>query len=108
MAAVAAMDPETGENDKQMQLRKAIVAIMMDKSLTEEEKAKKRQALLMGGWSAKTEGDKKEDKKESAKGGSIPRSAGLICHSTGSNWLGVQPTLCSVSPTPVQRQCRGI
>lgn len=37
-------------DDPQARMRKAIVAIMLDTTLSEQEKALKRQALLSGKW----------------------------------------------------------
>lgn len=44
-----------GVDKKQQKLLKAIMAIQKDASLTEDEKAKKRQDLLAGKWSSKEE-----------------------------------------------------
>lgn len=63
---------ENGESDAQAQMRKAIFAIMQDTSLTEQEKAQKRQQLMMGAmWKkpAATEEEQKDEKAEKdAKG----------------------------------------
>lgn len=56
-----------GMDDAQAQMRKAIMAIMMDTSMSEEEKSSKRQDLLMGRWSKPAE-DKKAEGDKPTKG----------------------------------------
>ena len=55
-----------GQND----LRARIMAIMRDSSLTDAEKAVKRQEVMSGKWAAPP----KEDEKENAKPGMMPKA----------------------------------
>ena len=67
MAAVASATMATnGEND----MRAKIMAIMTDKSLTDEEKGRKRQELLMGRW-AKPAIEEEPSAKKPAKGANL-------------------------------------
>ncbi len=54
-------------------MRKAIVAIMMDTTLTDAEKAKKRQELLTSRWTAPIE-ESSEEPGEARRGAGARRS----------------------------------
>lgn len=49
---------DNGPSEQEMAMRKAIMAIMMDTTLTDAEKSQKRQQLMCGGWKTSKEEDK--------------------------------------------------
>lgn len=59
------MAEEEGPSAAEMQMRRAIMAIMMDTKLTDAEKAQKRQELMCGGFKS----SKGEDKPAAKPGG---------------------------------------
>jgi hypothetical protein len=71
------MASEGGELDAQAQLRKAILSIMTDTTLSEAEKAKKRQELMMGGW--KKPAEEPEGKKKCGDGKAGNKAGGRRC-----------------------------
>jgi hypothetical protein len=49
---------DNGPSEQEMAMRKAIMAIMMDTTLSDAEKAQKRQQLMCGGWKTSKEEEK--------------------------------------------------
>eukprot|EP00983_Pelagomonas_calceolata_P129031 1161571-Pelagomonas_calceolata.AAC.5 len=83
--------------EKQAQLRREIVKIMMDTSLSEEEKAHKRQALMMGGSTAgKKEEPTTASKKAGKKGSKKKQGSPVSLNPTGA------PLPISWQPRPLQ------
>lgn len=66
-----AVAPAMAQND----MRSKIMAIMMDKSLSEEEKGRKRQALLMGRWAQPVAEEPAAKKQDKAANGDSPKGA---------------------------------
>jgi hypothetical protein len=100
---MSAMASDGGENDAQAQLRKAILSIMTDTTLSEAEKAKKRQELMMGGWKKTAEGS--EGKKEGGDGKSGSKAGGkdafafagnAVSHLGYPTLLGMSQVICEI------------
>ena len=73
MSSTAMADSNGGQND----LRSKIMAIMRDTTLSDDDKAKKRQALMTGGQWGKPAEEAEEQK--DGKGGWVTLAAGVQC-----------------------------
>ena len=71
------------EGDAQARMRRSIIAIQMDSSLSEDEKARRRQQLMLGGWAspAKNEGPNS----------AAQRTTGKLARANGSPLLAEIP-----------------
>ncbi|KAL6751321.1 PUA-like domain-containing protein [Haematococcus lacustris] len=93
--------------DPQAQLRKAIVQIMMDSTLTEAEKAQKRQALMMGGWAASKSGAEEKKDTGTASSGSTRLSGIIAAHGVGSLDENLKCGVClNLCERPVTAPCQ--
>ena len=86
-------DEEPQQNDAQAEMRRKIVAITFDTTLTEAEKAKKRQELMSGLWAKKPD-PANTGKGDGAKGGAgepplqaLARRLSAAAHSLCPNTL---------------------
>lgn len=90
------------------ELTRRIMAIQRDTSLTEEQKAKKRQELMSGKWAQKPEEEEPEEKKgerEQARSCRSQRGWEWAGHQVGGAEPSCRPPAAGKEPLPTQLLC---